>query len=88
MNDMGARRSEVVSQDASRNRPWIMASASAIGWALFTMVILRMLSSHNPIPWRITAEAGGALGSPTYHFPSQTGLLREAMLLFAEDETR
>ncbi|WP_199430939.1 TetR/AcrR family transcriptional regulator [Qaidamihabitans albus] len=37
---------------------------------------------------RICAEAGVALGSLTYHFPSQTELLRQAMLLFAEDETR
>lgn len=37
---------------------------------------------------RIAGEAGVALGSLTYHFPSQTALLREAMLLFAEDETR
>ncbi|WP_116041586.1 TetR/AcrR family transcriptional regulator [Amycolatopsis palatopharyngis] len=37
---------------------------------------------------RIAAEAGVSLGSLTYHFPSQTELLRAAMLLFAEDETR
>ncbi|ASR33905.1 TetR family transcriptional regulator [Prauserella marina] len=36
---------------------------------------------------RIVAEAGVSLGSLTYHFPSQTALLREAMLLFAADET-
>ncbi|MBK1784262.1 TetR/AcrR family transcriptional regulator [Prauserella cavernicola] len=36
---------------------------------------------------RIVAEAGVSLGSLTYHFPSQTELLREAMLLFVEDET-
>ncbi|WP_216210819.1 TetR/AcrR family transcriptional regulator [Amycolatopsis aidingensis] len=37
---------------------------------------------------RIVAAAGVSLGSLTYHFPSQTELLRQAMLLFAEDETR
>lgn len=36
---------------------------------------------------RIVAAAGVSLGTLTYHFPSQTELLREAMLLFAEDET-
>ncbi|HEY2059869.1 MAG TPA: TetR family transcriptional regulator [Amycolatopsis sp.] len=36
---------------------------------------------------RIVAAAGVSLGTLTYHFPSQTELLREAMLLFAEAET-
>jgi len=36
---------------------------------------------------RIVATAGVSLGTLTYHFPSQTALLREAMLLFVEDET-
>ncbi|MFF0148280.1 TetR family transcriptional regulator [Amycolatopsis sulphurea] len=36
---------------------------------------------------RIVAAAGVSLGTLTYHFPSQTELLREAMLLFAEEET-
>lgn len=37
---------------------------------------------------RIVARAGISLGSLTYHFPSQTTLLREAMLLFADEEAR
>lgn len=37
---------------------------------------------------RIVAEAGVSLGSLTYHFPSQTELLRQALLLFADDEAR
>ncbi|WP_086838210.1 TetR family transcriptional regulator [Amycolatopsis kentuckyensis] len=36
---------------------------------------------------RIVAAAGVSLGTLTYHFTSQTALLREAMLLFAEEET-
>ena len=36
---------------------------------------------------RIVAAAGVSLGTLTYHFPSQTELLREAMLLFADEET-
>jgi AcrR family transcriptional regulator len=36
---------------------------------------------------RIVADAGVSLGTLTYHFPSQTELLRQAMLLFAEEET-
>lgn len=35
---------------------------------------------------RVAAEAGVALGSLTYHFPSQTDLLRETLLLYAEEE--
>jgi DNA-binding transcriptional regulator YbjK len=38
---------------------------------------------------RIAAEAGVALGSLTYHFPSQTTLLRESLMLHvAEEVTR
>lgn len=36
---------------------------------------------------RIATDAGVSLGTLTYHFPSQTELLRQAMLLFAENET-
>ncbi|WP_409490022.1 TetR/AcrR family transcriptional regulator [Amycolatopsis sp. cmx-11-12] len=36
---------------------------------------------------RIARQAEVSLGTLTYHFPSQTALLREAMLLFAEEET-
>jgi DNA-binding transcriptional regulator YbjK len=35
---------------------------------------------------RVAAEAGVALGSLTYHFPNQTDLLRESLLLYAEEE--
>jgi DNA-binding transcriptional regulator YbjK len=35
---------------------------------------------------RVAAEAGVALGSLTYHFPSQTDLLRDALLLYVEEE--
>lgn len=34
----------------------------------------------------LAAEAGVALGSLTYHFPSQTDLLREALMLFVNEE--
>lgn len=38
---------------------------------------------------RVAAEAGVALGSLTYHFPSQTTLLRESLMLHvAEEVTR
>jgi AcrR family transcriptional regulator len=36
---------------------------------------------------RIVAGAHVSLGTLTYHFPSQTELLRQAMLLFAAEET-
>ncbi len=35
---------------------------------------------------RIAAQAGVSLGSITYHFPSQTDMLREALLGFVTDE--
>lgn len=35
---------------------------------------------------RVAAGAGVALGSLTYHFPSQTQLLREALLLYVQGE--
>jgi DNA-binding transcriptional regulator YbjK len=35
---------------------------------------------------RVAAAAGVALGSLTYHFPSQTDLLRESLLLFVGEE--
>lgn len=35
---------------------------------------------------RVAASAGVALGSLTYHFPDQTKLLQEALVLYAEEE--
>jgi len=35
---------------------------------------------------RVAAEAGVALGSLTYHFPSQTALLRDSLLRYVEAE--
>jgi DNA-binding transcriptional regulator YbjK len=35
---------------------------------------------------RVAAAAGVALGSLTYHFPSQTALLRDSLLLYVEEE--
>lgn len=35
---------------------------------------------------RVAGEAGVALGSLTYHFPSQADLLRDSLLLYAEEE--
>jgi DNA-binding transcriptional regulator YbjK len=35
---------------------------------------------------RLAAEAGVALGSLTYHFPSQTQLMRECLLLYVREE--
>lgn len=74
MNDMGARRAEVVSQDASRTRPWLVTSASAIGWALFTMVILHVVSSHDPVLDTISSYAFTERGS---------GLLEASVLSLA-----
>lgn len=35
---------------------------------------------------RVASEASVALGSLTYHFPSQSDLLRDTLLLYAEEE--
>lgn len=35
---------------------------------------------------RVATEAGVALGSLTYHFPSQTSLLRDSLLRYVEEE--
>jgi AcrR family transcriptional regulator len=35
---------------------------------------------------RLAAEAGVALGSLTYHFPSQTQMMRECLLLYVREE--
>jgi DNA-binding transcriptional regulator YbjK len=35
---------------------------------------------------RVAAQAGVALGSLTYHFPSQSDLLRDTMLLYVDEE--
>lgn len=35
---------------------------------------------------RVASEAGVALGSLTYHFPSQSDLLHDTLLLYAEEE--
>ena len=35
---------------------------------------------------RVAADAGVALGSLTYHFPDQSQLLHEALVLYAEEE--
>jgi DNA-binding transcriptional regulator YbjK len=37
---------------------------------------------------RIAKEAGVALGSLTYHFPSQNALLRESLLLYVHEEVK
>ncbi|WP_116041596.1 DUF998 domain-containing protein [Amycolatopsis palatopharyngis] len=74
MSDMGARRAEVISQDTSRTRPWIVTSASAIGWALFTMVILHVVSSHDPVLDTISSYAFTEQGS---------GLLEASVLSLA-----
>lgn len=32
-----------------RSRPWRLVAAAAIGWGLFTAVVLHLISSHNPV---------------------------------------
>jgi hypothetical protein len=33
---------------AARTKPWLIAAAVAIGWAILTMTVLHLISSHNP----------------------------------------
>jgi len=35
--------------ERSRTKPWLIASGAAIGWALFTMVVLHLISSRDPV---------------------------------------
>jgi hypothetical protein len=35
--------------ERSRTKPWLIASVVAIGWALFTMVVLHLISSRDPV---------------------------------------
>ena len=44
------------------------------------------LIGHEGVSARVAGAAGVALGSLTYHFPSQVDLLRESLLLFVGEE--
>ncbi len=53
------------------------------------LATLRLIGQHGVAALsnrRIAAESGVALGSLTYHFPSQSELLREALLLYVHEE--
>ncbi|OZM70320.1 hypothetical protein CFN78_25680 [Amycolatopsis antarctica] len=66
MRDMEAERSEAAGQAVARTRPWVLASGAAIGWALFTMILLHLVSSHDPVrdtisSYAVTNNGGGML---------------------------
>ncbi|WP_232376393.1 DUF998 domain-containing protein [Amycolatopsis aidingensis] len=66
MRDMRAREAEVAGELTGRTRSWLVSSTAAIGWAAFTMVILHIVSSHDPIrdtisSYAITDRGGGML---------------------------
>lgn len=63
---MEAKRAEAASQAAVRTRPWVIASGAAVGWSLFTMLVLQFVSSHDPIrdtisSYAVTNNGGGML---------------------------
>ena len=36
-------------EQGKRTRPWRLVALGAIGWGLFTAVVLHIISSHNPV---------------------------------------
>lgn len=40
-----------------RVRPWLIAATAAVGWAAFTMVILHIVSAHDPVTDTISSYA-------------------------------
>src|SRR3954451_2701768 len=53
---------------ASRARPWLIASALAIGWGMFTITVLHLISSHDPVfdtlsSYAYTDRGTGMLGA-------------------------
>jgi AcrR family transcriptional regulator len=67
-----------------------MAISTAAGTRQRILVqTLRLIGEHGigaVSNRRIASASGVALGSLTYHFPSQTQLLREALLLYVHEE--
>ncbi|SFQ42051.1 Protein of unknown function [Amycolatopsis arida] len=66
MRDMGARPAHLSTSTTSRARPWLVASVAAIAWAAFTMLILHLVSSRDPIldtisSYAYTDRGGGML---------------------------
>jgi len=63
---MGKAREATVS--ATRTRPWLIASAAAIAWGILTIVVLHLISSHNPVldtlsSYAFTDRGTGMLGA-------------------------
>jgi hypothetical protein len=63
---MGKAREATVS--ATRTRPWLIASVAAIVWGILTIVVLHLISSHNPVldtlsSYAFTDRGTGMLGA-------------------------
>lgn len=55
-------------KEATRARPWLIASVAAIAWGILTIVVLHLISSHNPVfdtlsSYAFTDRGTGMLGA-------------------------
>jgi hypothetical protein len=59
---------------SDRARPWLTAATAALGWGFFTIVVLHVISSHNPVRDTLSSYAFTDRG---------TGMLAASMLSLA-----
>lgn len=63
---MGDRRSATIDRTITATRPWLLAASAAIVWSVFTMTVLHIVSSHDPLrdtisSYATTNDGGGML---------------------------
>jgi hypothetical protein len=61
-------KAKVAAVPATRTRPWLIASVAAIVWGILTIVVLHLISSHNPVfdtlsSYAFTDRGTGMLGA-------------------------
>jgi hypothetical protein len=71
---MGNAKQADTTNSATRARPWLIVSFAAIGWGAFTITVLHLISSHNPVFDTLSSYAFTDHGS---------GLLEASMLSLA-----
>jgi hypothetical protein len=71
---MGNAKQADTTNSATRTRPWLIVSFAAIGWGTFTITVLHLISSHNPVFDTLSSYAFTDHGS---------GLLEASMLSLA-----
>ncbi|GAB3495366.1 DUF998 domain-containing protein [Amycolatopsis cihanbeyliensis] len=93
MRDVRAREAEVAGQIAGRTRSLLIGSTAAIGWAAFTMVILHIVSSHDPVrdtisSYAITDRGGGMLEASVLSLAIGSLVLLGALLSSGAEPSR